>query len=135
MGFPRLYGWIQTHRLYRNLRNQATPQLLQQRLREAERFEPPGQKFLHGCFYFWMLLVPCVILRSNTQTELSRRLWRHWKLYVLWWGVGSRILFVLFFIWLESSAFINRGVSNGLLEYATKVILPRAMDRSWSSRV
>merc|ERR1712232_1446480 len=109
--FPRLRNWIQLRSLYRSIRNQPTPQLLHQRLREVRAWEQPGAQFLNGCFYLWMLLVPSLILCSTTETEFSRLLWTHWKLHAVWWLIVSRIGMVLFLMWLQSSSFINRGVS------------------------
>jgi len=120
--FPRLHGWIEHRRLYRNMRNLPTPQLLQQRLQQAQIWEQPGSKFLGRRFYLWMFLLPCLINCGATETELSTRLWRHWKLYMLWWFVVSRIGIAFFGLWLQSSSFINRGVSDGVIASATKVI-------------
>merc|ERR1712186_274413 len=69
----------------------------------------------------WMLSLPCLCLCSTEQTELSTRLWKHWKLYLVLVFFVGRVCMVVFFLWLQSTAFIHRGVSSSLLESTTEI--------------
>jgi len=119
--FPRLWSWVQMHRLFREARNQPTPQLLRQKLALAKAWRCPGAWVLNGAYYSWLGLVPCVIWFGSA-TEFSGRLWNHWRVCFLWL-VSSCILHTVLFFWLKSSAMVQRGISNAYLEAATTVIL------------
>merc|ERR1711920_825874 len=75
-----------------------------------------GRFYLNVVYMCWLCLVP-FILSFCRATELTVRLWTHWKICLLWF-FGSMVLNAAMFTWLKNSK-INRGISNTVLDRST----------------
>mmetsp|Transcript_35003 Transcript_35003/g.62992 ORF Transcript_35003/g.62992 Transcript_35003/m.62992 type:complete len:323 (+) Transcript_35003:37-1005(+) len=124
--FPRPFFWHRLHRMYGEVREQPTPQLVRERLASTIEWQSRGF-CLSAISHSWLCLVP-LLLYSSPQTDLTDRLGRHCKLCWLWF-IGSRVLNALIFNVLRASN-INRGMSHACLVRHTESV---RFDKNWHS--
>merc|ERR1712224_646436 len=120
MGFPRQAACLWQYKLYEEIRNQPTPQRMQEHLRLVlEKPTPLWMSVLNKLFYMWLFVTPWFIyIRPGTM--LSGELWPH-CLICLAREVLLRITSVVLLFLLKMSP-INRGISDAVLSSCTTVV-------------
>jgi len=117
---PRLRAFFKYHALFREARNQPTPQLLRRKLRIAMAWKPLGHKFWCISYCSWLCLVPCLWYYGN-RTGFSSRVLANWRLSLSWFILSPVVsLGILFCLrrWIK----LDRGMTEARLKASTTVV-------------